>query len=350
MAKKCNNCARTDVIFLSKRAVCKDCYNLSRRNKTVEKSEDFALILAEVSEIRALVVDLRNVNAGLRNENYTLKEMLRPSLDDSILGLVSEMQAEINEVRSENKRQTDVLADMRLEIIELQNENKVQRELLQNPKRIGEGDALARIQAEIKEVRNENNGLRELLHVSVAKSEKYLKETLQKDLRYELIAKIQAEIKELRELSPISTNSNCEDVLVKIEAEIKELWELQHAQNGRLDGIVQMYNEIRFAAPPKYSADIASDLESRCGSIENSLEKLEKAQTELTEEQKQHAKYTKIGFETIRSQFGDDKFGNKVLAAKIDALTTVVAKLEDPDKTPKPSPKTSRKASTPKKQ
>jgi len=93
--------------------VCKDCYNLSRRNKTVERSEDFALILAEVSEIRGLVVDLRNVNAGLRTENCAFKELLRPSLDDSRF---AEMQAEINEVRSENKGLREMLHSLSAEM------------------------------------------------------------------------------------------------------------------------------------------------------------------------------------------------------------------------------------------
>lgn len=258
MGKECNDCGRADVPFHPKRAVCRDCYNENRRNKNAKNDGDFALILAEARDIRALVLEVRDINTTLRNENQRLCHEAKDY--DSKL---AKMQAEINDICVENK--------------EL-------RELLHTSPKSDEGDALARMQAEIKEVREENKELRESL---------------------------------------------C-------------------TQDGRIEDIVQIQNEIQFAAP-KYSPD-ASDLGSRCDRIENSLETLEKAQTELTEEQKQHAKYTKIGFETIRSQFGDDKIGNKVLATKIDALTTVVAKLEDPDKTPKPSPKTPRKASTPKKQ
>jgi len=327
--KRCtiDTCKRTNVAFYPNRGQCAECYkrigkekrNAAKPIHVILKNREIAQIRVEISEIRIFCHELQDTNQKLRNEN---KELQKP------------------------QNLADVLASLRVEIIALQDENKE---------------------------------LRKMLVLNIAKSEESLKETLQKDLRYELIAKIQAEIKELRELSQTTksegdasvkmqvemdelrnavcglNDSNtllreenfelCEllkkqevdknEILAKMQAEIKEVRESLHVQNGRIDDIGQMQNDIKIVAPPMNPFDITSDFGARCDSIEKSLEKLEKAQTELIVEQRQHAKYTKTGFETIRSQFGDDKIGNKVLAVKIDTLTTALAKIEDPDKTPK---------------
>lgn len=138
--KKCNDCKETDVSFHPKRAICIGCYNKNRKIKRdmrkienenekatkagsiVNSDEEFALILSETKEIRDLVLDLRDVNVLLRNENQELKEMLCKQNED-IMKDVNTLRNETQELREILRRQKEDIGNLKSRVNNMSTEN-----------------------------------------------------------------------------------------------------------------------------------------------------------------------------------------------------------------------------------
>lgn len=123
--KICTVCEQTNLPFYPNKGPCADCYNKNNKAKrdarkiengnvnteetrsvSENEEEEFALILAETKEIRDLVLNLRDVNLLLRNENQELKE-----------GFMQD----INVLRNENRELKEMLRVQKEDIVQLIN-------------------------------------------------------------------------------------------------------------------------------------------------------------------------------------------------------------------------------------